>query len=149
MGADDSVVAEVPEASAQLGQAAEAPTVPSEPPCRPRTYLPGWPFLLYVMAWAGLAAATLLMLAGPEAPLVPLDDPAYPALLATGLALVAAGPALSLVVWAFARAKAPAECRQGLLTTALVRGAAATLGGVVMWWGALLLVDALRLGLVR
>jgi len=100
------------------------------------------------MVWAGVAAATLIVLGGPESPSVPLDDPSYPALLAAGLALVAAGPVLSLVVWGFARAKAPSDCRQGLLTTALVRGAAATLGGVLMWWGALLLVDALRLGLV-
>jgi hypothetical protein len=30
-----------------------------------------------------------------------------------------------------------------------VRGASATLFGVVAWWAALLLVDALRLGIVR
>ena len=121
---------------------------PAEAPCRPRSYLPGWPFLLYVMAWAGLAAVTVVSLSGPESAAVPVDDPAYPVLLTAALTLVVCGPLLSLVVWLVARARAPVDCRDGLLTTALVRGAAATLAGVLAWWGALLLVDALRLGLI-
>lgn len=123
-------------------------TVPQEP-CRPKSYLPGWPFLLYLMAWAGVAAATVVTLTGPEPAAVPVEDPVYPTLLLAGLTLAACGPVLSLVVWLVARARATPECRSGLLVTALVRGAAATLFGVVAWWAALLLVDALRLGMVR
>jgi hypothetical protein len=120
-----------------------------EAPCRPKSYLPGWPFLLYLIAWAGLAVATIVLLTGPASAAVPMDDPSYPALILAGLTLAACGPLLSLVVWIVARSKASRECRDGLLTTALVRGASATLFGVVAWWGALLLVDALRLGIVR
>ena len=136
----------------------EAPATPTpdpepvavEPaPCRPKSYLPGWPFVLYLMAWAGMAAATIVLLTGPGAAAVPVEDSAYPVLLLTGLTLAMCGPVLSLAVWIVARARAVPECRGGLLTTALVRGASATLFGVVAWWAALLLVDALRLGMVR
>ncbi|MDF1542028.1 MAG: hypothetical protein RQ731_03135 [Anaerosomatales bacterium] len=135
-----------------------APTTPTldpesvavEPaPCRPKSYLPGWPFVLYLMVWAGMAAATVVILTGPGAAAVPVDDPAYPVVLLVGLTLAACGPLLSLTVWIVARARAVPECRGGLLTTALVRGASATLFGVVAWWAALLIVDALRLGMVR
>ena len=119
-------------------------------PCRPRSsYLPGWPFLLYLMAWAALVAATIVVLTGPDAATVPVEDPLYPTLLLAVLTLAVCGPVLSLVTWLVARARAVPECRGGLLTTALVRGSAATLFGVVAWWAALLLVDALRLGMVR
>lgn len=118
-------------------------------PCRPRGAVPGWPFLLYLMAWAGVAAATVVLLTGPHSAAVPVEDPAYPVLLLVGLTLVACGPTLSVVVWLVARAQASPGCRSGLLVTSLVRGASATLFGVLAWWAALLLVDALRLGLVR
>jgi hypothetical protein len=131
----------------------EAPVAEVPPegqvPCRPKSYLVGWPFLLYLMAWAGLAATTIVLLSGPDSAAVPVDDPSYPILLLVGLTLAVCGPVLSLVVWVVARARAVPECRGGLLTTALVRGASATLFGVVAWWAALLLVDALRLGVVR
>ncbi|MBW6469319.1 MAG: hypothetical protein K0B85_09215, partial [Coriobacteriia bacterium] len=116
---------------------------------RPKSYLPGWPFVLYLMVWAGMVAATIVVLTGPGDASVPVDHPAYPALLLAGLTLAACGPLLSFAVWIVARARAVRECRGGLLTTALVRGASATLFGVVAWWAALLLVDALRLGMVR
>lgn len=126
------------------------PAVGPEAPCRPKnSYLPGWPFLLYLMAWAALAAATVVLLTGPNASDIPVEDPFYPNVLLAGLALVGFGPVLSIAVWLVARARAAPECRGGLLTTSLVRGASATLFGVVAWWAALLLVDALRLGMVR
>ncbi|MBE0416348.1 MAG: hypothetical protein IBX63_01105 [Coriobacteriia bacterium] len=125
------------------------PAPREQAPCRPRSYLPGWPFLLYLMVWAGMAAATVVLLTGPDSAAVPVDDLSYPTLLLVGLTLAACGPVLSLTVWLVARAQAAPECRGGLLTTALVRGSSATLFGVVAWWAALLLVDALRLGMVR
>jgi hypothetical protein len=153
---DEESVAEGPAAEQSVAAEAPLPVVPAaepaptEPaPCRPKSYLPGWPFLLYLMAWAGLAATTVVLLAGPDSAPVPVDDPFYPTLLLAGLTLAACGPVLSLVVWVVARARAVPECRGGLLTIALVRGASATLFGVVAWWAALLLVDALRLGIVR
>lgn len=119
-----------------------------EPACRPKDYLAGWPFLLYLLMWVALAALTVISLNGPEKTAMPLEAPAYPVLLVAALALVALGPLLSLIVWLIARSKAPVDCRSGLLATALVRGAAATLAGILMWWGALMLVDVLRLGLI-
>jgi hypothetical protein len=152
--AADAVSAEMPgpdhPASDPVVEAPVAEVAPErQAPCRPKSYLAGWPFLLYLMAWAGLAAATVVLLSGPDSAAVPVDDPSYPILLLVGLTLAVCGPVLSLVVWVVARARAVPECRGGLLTTALVRGASATLFGVVAWWAALLLVDALRLGTVR
>lgn len=135
------------EPTAETPRADPAPV--EQAPCRPKSYLPGWPFLLYLFAWAGLVAATVVLLTGLDSMAVPVDDPSYPTLLLVGLTLAACGPALSLAVWIVARARAVPECRGGLLTIALVRGASATLFGVVAWWAALLLVDALRLGIVR
>lgn len=149
--ADAAETAEVVVADADETATTDDLPVPStqpESPCRPKSYLAGWPFLLYLLIWVGLAVFTYLSLNGPDAATVPLDDPSYPVLLAAAVALVGLGPVLSFVVWLIARAKAPSDCRSGLLTTALVRGAAATLAGVLAWWGALLLVDALRLGLI-
>jgi hypothetical protein len=83
-----------------------APTAPA--PCRPKNYLPGWPFLLYLMAWAGLAAATVVLLAGPGSASTPVDDPFYPTLLLAGLTLAVCGPVLSLVVWIVARTQGDA-----------------------------------------
>ncbi len=117
-------------------------------PTRPRNPVATWPFLVYLALWAAQATATALLLTGPDAAAVPLDDPVYPVLLMTGLLLAAFGPVLSGAVWLFALRRRERGERSGLLTAALVRGAAATLFGVVAWWTALLLVDALRLGLV-
>jgi len=36
--------------------------------------------------------------------------------------------------------------RAGLLTSAMIKGAVVTLGGVTLWWFMLVLVDYLRLG---
>jgi hypothetical protein len=132
------------------GTPVSPPAPAAQAPCRTTSsHLPGWPFLLYLTAWAALAAATIVLLTGPGAATVPVDDPSYPGLLLAGLTLAACGPVLSLVTWLVAWARAVPECRGGLLTIALVRGASATLFGVVAWWAALLLVDALRLGMVR
>lgn len=139
---------------AENGQSAEALPVQAEPesaaPCRPKgSALPAWPFVLYLVTWAGLAATTVLLLTNPGAASVPVEDPVYPTLLLAGLVLVGCGPVLSLAVWLMARARALPECRGGLLTASLVRGASAALFGAVAWWAALLLVDALRLGMIR
>ncbi len=127
--------------------AAGAPVVP-EPARPPAVGVAAWPFLLYLAAWAALAATTGVALTAPDAAAVPVEDPRYPALLLAGLVLTACGPALVAATWLAAWARAEKGCRGGLFTTALVRGASATLFGVLVWWGALLLVDAVRLGLI-
>ena len=152
---DEAVMeqAEEPETPPADEPPQDAPPTPEPPdpqptPCRPAGGVAGWPFLVYLAAWAALAASTGLVLTGADATPMPLDDPRYPALLLTGLVLAACGPLLALVTWVVAFARTEKGCRGGLLTIALVRGASATLFGVIVWWGALILVDALRLGLI-
>jgi len=144
----EPVETEETEGSLAEEEPAEAEAEPVAMPARPRSPVAAWPFLVYLALWAGLVTATVLLLTGPDAADVPFDDPVYPLFLLSALLLVACGPLLSGVVWLVARARRERGDRSGLLTTALIRGAAVTLFGVVAWWAALLLVDALRLGLV-
>lgn len=120
----------------------------AEPVTRPRGGPAGWPFLVYLAAWVALAVTTAVVLTSPDAAAVPIEDRRYPALLLAGITLVAFGPVLVAVTWVEAFVRSEKGCRGGLLTTALVRGASATLFGVIVWWGSLVLVDALRLGLI-
>ncbi len=107
-----------------------------------------WPFLVYLAMWAALVATSVYLLAGLEPVVTALENPAYPALLLSAVALTALGPLLAVVTWAVAWFASSAGCRGGLLTVALVRGAAATLFGVLAWWVTLVLVDAIRLGVL-
>ena len=65
-----------------------------------------------------------------------------------GLVLTALGPTLSLLVWFVTWIRAEKDKRKGLLTSALIKGATITLFGVLAWWGALVLLDALRLEMI-
>ncbi|MBS3956633.1 MAG: hypothetical protein KGZ40_03755 [Clostridiales bacterium] len=119
------------------------------PECPPRSQTGGvawWPFFANLAGWAGLVAATVYLLGGPQATTVPLENPAYPVLLLAAVTLTAFGPLMALFVWLVAWSAAAPECRSGLLTTALVRGAGATAAGVLVWWAALIIVDSIRLG---
>jgi hypothetical protein len=104
------------------------------------------PFAVYLGAWIALAAASayLLQSATVEQPARWL--PEYPALVFTGVVLVALGPLMSLVVWAVARTRRGAEHRRGLLASALVRGAVATFFGALLWIVTLYVIDVLTTG---
>lgn len=142
---DESAAEDAPGSTCDSG----ADTVPGkESLSRPTGGVAGWPFLVYLAAWVALAAATVFALTTPDAVAVPVNDPRYPGLLLVGITLAALGPVLTILTWAVAFWTTAKGCRGGLLTTALVRGASSTLFGVLVWWGALLLVDALRLGLI-
>ena len=137
-----------PEASAAPDTASEPE--PATAPCEAPAAKPvaWWPYLVYLTLWAALVAASVYLLAGPDATGPALENPAYPNLLLATVALTAIGPLLAVFTWAFAWYASSPGCRGGLLTTALVRGASATLFGVLAWWVALVIIDALRLGML-
>lgn len=104
-----------------------------------------WPFLLLVGFWVALAAAAAYILTRTT------DVPAfqheyYPFIVLAGVVLTALGPVLAIITWALSPKDGE---RGGLFITSFVRAAAITLFGVLMWWGVLVAVDALRLGLIR
>lgn len=107
--------------------------------------VPWWPFLVYLGLWVALVVAMVVVsvrLGGPYLP----ESRTYPPMLLVGLVLAVAGPFTGLGVWFTGRDALPHGERGDLLSAALVRAAAFTLGGVALWWAALVLTDALRLG---
>ncbi|PKQ10070.1 MAG: hypothetical protein CVT69_01615 [Actinobacteria bacterium HGW-Actinobacteria-9] len=104
-----------------------------------------WPFLVLVALWVSLAAVAAYLLTQTSA--VPaFENEYYPFIVLAGVVLTASGPVLAVVSWAISPS---ATDRAGMFVTSLVRAAAITLFGVLMWWGVLVAVDALRLGLIR
>lgn len=124
----------------------EVPDEEQEP--KRRSHVAWWPFIVYGLLWLGLLGASYLLLTGAQTELPAFRQDAYPYLVLAGLVLTLLGPIMSLAVWLLGWFKAGKGDRGGLLTTALVRGALVTFLGVALWWGMLVLVDALRLGLV-
>lgn len=110
--------------------------------------VPWWPFLVYLVAWIGVIGAAFYLISyGPDAlPAFQQDD--YPYILLAGLVLTVLGPLLSFLVWFVTRWRTPKGERGGLLTAALLKGALVTCFGVLAWWGAIVVLDALRLGLI-
>lgn len=104
-----------------------------------------WPFIAYAAIWLLFAVAVVFGLRPSALQGTVVGSPYYPAGVIVGAALAAAGPLLVLVVWLVAR-RAEGRSRTGLLASVSLRGAAATLFGVALWWAALLLLDFFRLG---
>lgn len=113
-----------------------------------RSPISWWPYLLYLAAWIALVVATVVLLTGEQADIPSVRQDAYPFLVLAGLLLTLLGPLLSVTIWVFVWARTPKAHRGGLFTTAFLRGAILTFAGVLLWWGALVTVDALRLGLI-
>ena len=63
-----------------------------------------------------------------------------------GLVLTALGPLLIPFVWLLARAGVEKDQRGGLFARTALWGALSTLLGVALWWGTLVVLDAVRLG---
>jgi hypothetical protein len=105
-----------------------------------------WPFVVYVALWfvaAGVGVWEFLQVPTGQAI---FDSSMYETSVMAGLGLLALGPILLLVVWA-ATAFTREDARRGaLFISALIKGASATLLGAVIWMGALVLIDYLRLG---
>ncbi|MDO9108310.1 MAG: hypothetical protein Q7U89_04875 [Coriobacteriia bacterium] len=131
-------------------EAAVEPEPESEEPAvrKPRSLVPWWPFWLLTVAWLALCGLAAYFLTR-DPLLSPLRQDSYLFVVAAGLALTVMGPVLAIVVWAIARAGLAEQGRQGLFTSSLIRSATITFVGVLAWIGTLILVDALRLGLIR
>ncbi len=113
-----------------------------------RSPVPWWPFWSLTAAWAAVCAAAAYVLT--RDPVVPsLRQDAYTYVVAAGLALTLLGPVLSIVVWAVSRGAVAEDRRTGMFVSALLRGAVITFVGVLAWTGTLIVVDALRLGMIR
>jgi len=113
-----------------------------------RSPVPWWPFWLLAFCWIALCgAAAYFLTRDPSMP--SLRQEAYTFVVAGGLALTVLGPILAIAVWAFARVGVAQDRRPGMFVTALLRAAVITFLGVLAWTGTLIVVDALRLGLIR
>lgn len=108
--------------------------------------VPWWPFLAYLGAWVVLASAAVWQLLQLPANQVAYESTAYSLTILGGLIMMAVGPLLILAVWFSVRATRSAVDRSGLLSSSLIQGALVTLGGAVIWWAALVIVDYMRLG---
>lgn len=130
-------------AAVTAGGVAEAALGEVEPV---RTTVSWWPFVGYVVVWLGAAAYAVWQLQQLPAGQAAYETNFYSMSVLAGLVLLAAGPVLLLIVW-LASWIGRQGARIGLMfISALVKGAAATLLGALIWMGALLLIDYLRLG---
>jgi hypothetical protein len=112
----------------------------------PKTKVSWWPFVGYIVVWLGAAAYAVWQLERLPASQVAYETNFYSMTMLAGLVLLAAGPLLLLIVW-LASWIGRKGSRIGLMfISALLKGAASTLIGALIWIGALLLVDYLRLG---
>jgi hypothetical protein len=110
--------------------------------------VPWWPFLVYLVAWIALIATAALTISYETDAPPAFEQEYYAYVLLAGLVLTIAGPLLSLLVWFVVRYKTPKAERGGLFASSLIKGASVTIFGVIAWWGALVLLDAMRLGMV-
>jgi len=104
-----------------------------------------WPFVVYDVIWAAFAGYLVWQLEMLPNSTAVFDAEIYPYAVLGGVALTIAGPLLILAVWIASWGK-PGSTKGGLLVSSLIRGSVATLLGVVMWWGALMVLDQMRLG---
>jgi hypothetical protein len=116
-------------------------------PARKRA-VPWWPFLIYLVAWIALIAAAALTISYETDALPAFEQEYYPYILLGGLVLTIAGPLLSILVWIVVRYRTPKAERSGIFAASLIKGASVTVFGVIAWWGALVVLDALRLGMI-
>lgn len=112
----------------------------------PRDRTLSLPFWIYVGVWLVFAAAMVVVLR--DAAIAGTLDTAesYPIFVFVGLVLTVFGPLLSVFLWVLKRSRSSAEERTGLFATALLRGALATFGGVVLWWMALVVLNYMKTG---
>ncbi|MDZ4168421.1 MAG: hypothetical protein U1E26_02030 [Coriobacteriia bacterium] len=104
-----------------------------------------WPFLVYLALWFVFAGVTVWRFYNMSPGQAIYDSSDYALSVFAGIALALAGPILVLATWVAAWGK-PGSSKWGLLVDALLKGSVVTLGGVALWWIALMVVDQLRLG---
>ena len=112
----------------------------------PVTRVSWWPFVGYVVVWLGAAGYSVYQLRDTPIGQGVYETNLYRMSMLGGLSLLAAGPALLLIVW-LASWIGRKNRRIGLMfISALVKGATATLLGAIIWIGAIVLIDYLRFG---
>ncbi len=140
-----------PEPSVALSpEPADVPAPESEiKPVRRPSRIAWWPFITYSVLWVGLIVFTGYLLArGPQAALPSVSQDLYPSLLLAALVMTLLGPLLAMFMWFIAWLSAEKHARGGLFTISFVRASILTFVGVVLWYGVLVAVDAVRLGLI-
>lgn len=129
------------------GESAEEPASAKEQLVEaPKRSVSWWPFIAYMVAWLGAAGYTVYQLQLLPAGRAAYETELYSQSLFVGLVSLGAGPVLLLVVW-LASWIGRKNVRVGsMFISAFIKGATATLFGALVWLGALLLTDYLRLG---
>lgn len=122
--------------------AVAAETVPRSP-----DEVSWWPFLAYLGLWLIFAGVVIWRFYDLPAGQAVYDSPLYPVSVYGGVALTIVGPLLAMATWVAAWG-APGSSKWGQFVSALVKASVVTLGGVTLWWIALVIVDQLRLGRV-
>lgn len=112
-----------------------------------RMSVPWWPFIAYIVTWIAYGAGLVIALRTVGDGIAVTDAAVYPTLLFVGILLAVCGPALTLGVWASAATRS-GERGLWLFASVAMRGALVTLAGTMIWWVALVVVDALRSGRV-
>jgi len=105
-----------------------------------------WPFVGYVVVWLAVAGYAIWRFMQIPAGTALFETELYRTSMLGGLVLLAAGPALFLIVWIVSWIGVKNARGGAMFFSALIKGAVATLLGALIWWGALLLMDYLRLG---
>lgn len=147
-GAADDEGADETEVLPRLDTAAAAAgdDTPAAPVIKGR--VPWWPFIVYLVAWIALIGAAFYLISYEPEALPAFQQEEYPYILLGGLVLTVVGPLLALIVWFVTWLRSDKDKRGGLLTSALLKGAIVTCFGVLAWWGAIAVLDALRLGMI-
>jgi hypothetical protein len=109
-----------------------------------RPQVPVWPFVAYLGLWLAFAGVVAWQLLELPVGVAAYEASVYPLIVYGGLALTLVGPLVILGTWLFARTRS--DERKGLFSAVLLRGSIVTLIGVIVWWGALIAVDYVRLG---
>lgn len=104
------------------------------------------PFACYLGLWVVLAGLSAYLLYGADADAPARWMPEYVPLLWSGVGLTALGPVLSVMVWAVARARRPADARRGLFASAMTRGALVAFFGVAIWIATLFVLELVATG---
>jgi hypothetical protein len=131
-----------PAAAAELSAAAAEVAVPEGV----RTKVSWWPFIGYMVVWLGAAAYAVWQLQMLPTGQAAYESDFYSQTMLGGLVLLGMGPVLLLVVWLASWIGHHGAKIGSMFISALIKGATATLFGAVVWMGALMLIDYLRLG---
>jgi hypothetical protein len=148
----DDVAAAIAAAGANIDEGQDAvddgpsPRTQSEPLSVPvAVTVSTVPFLIYDLLWVVFAVLLVWQFSElPRAQAV-FESSLYPFAVIGGIVLAAAGPILIFAVW-FASWGREGARKGALFVSSLFKGSVATIIGVALWWGALVLLDQLRLG---